>query len=251
MEIRIFETPDDTAAALARRIAEAVGERPDLVLGLPAGRTPVATYSELRRLHAAGTVDCSRVITFNLDEFAGVEASHPGSFRTFMDRHLFAGIGLRPAQIHFLHGAAPDLDAECDRYEAAIAAAGGIDLQILGIGANGHIGFNEPGDALIARTHRVTLAESTRRDNAALFGEDPAQVPREALSMGMGTILKAAVVLLVATGERKARCVERAVRGPLSTRLPASFLQVHRCAELYLDRAAGADLTISNVGTDL
>lgn len=202
----------------------------------------MAAYAELRARHAAGDMDFSRVTTFNLDEFAGIEPSHPGSFRTFMERHLFAGVGLRPEQIHFLNGAAPDLDAECERYESAIESAGGIHLQLLGIGANGHIGFNEPAEELAARTHRVTLAESTRRDNAALFGGDPACVPREALSMGMGTILKAGTLILMATGERKARCVEQAVHGPLTTRLPASFLQVHRQVELYLDREAASKL---------
>ena len=242
MNIRILEAPGETASAVAVRVARALAERPELVLGLPTGRTPVATYAELRRLHGTGQVDFSRAVTFNLDEFAGVAPSHPSSFRAFMDRHLFAGVKLRPEQIHFLNGAAPDLDAECDRYEAAIEAGGGIDVQILGIGANGHIGFNEPGEELVARTRRVKLADSTRRDNAGLFGGDPAQVPREALSMGMGTILKAAAILLIATGERKAQCIERAVRGPLSTRLPASFLQVHRHVELYLDRAAASFL---------
>ena len=215
---------------------------PDSCWGCPTGRSPVAAYAQLRRLHAARQVDFSRAITFNLDEFAGVAPSHPGSFRTFMNHHLFDAINLAPSHIHFLNGAAEDLDAECDRYEAAIQAAGGIDLQLLGIGRNGHIGFNEPGDELTARTHRVRLAESTRRDNSPLFGGDADQVPREALSMGMGTILKARVIVLVATGERKAECVERALHGPISTRLPASFLQLHRRVELYLDRAAAARL---------
>ena len=157
-----------------------------------------------------------------------------------MDEHLFAPVGMEPSRIHFLNGAADDLDAECARYEAEIDAAGGIDLQLLGIGANGHIGFNEPGDELVARTHRVALHDVTRRDNAALFGGEPAQVPREALSMGMGTILRAAAIVLIATGERKAAACERTVRGPLTTRLPASFLQTHRRVELFLDRAAAA-----------
>jgi glucosamine-6-phosphate deaminase len=242
MKIRICETPEDTAAALARRVAEALAKRPALVLSLPAGRTPVAAYAALQELHKAGKVDFSGATTFNLDEFAGIPSSHPGSFHTFMQRHLFAGLGLRPQQIHSLNGAAPDLEAECDRYEAAIDEAGGIDLQVLGIGVNGHVGFNEPGEELVAPTHRVTLTESTRRASAPLFGGDWAQVPREGLSMGMGTILKASAVLLIATGERKAQCVERTVHGPLSTRLPASFLQVHRDVELYLDRAATAGL---------
>lgn len=198
------------------------------------------TYAELRRLHAAGEISFSEASTFNLDEFVGVGAAHPGSFRQYMHRHLFDGIDLSPARIHFLDGTAPDLDAECERYERVIEAAGGIGLQILGIGANGHIGFNEPGDELIARTHRAALHDGTRRDNRELFGGDSAQVPREALSMGMGTILKASVLILVAKGKRKARCIERTVNGPLTTRLPASFLQTHRCVELYLDRDAAS-----------
>lgn len=242
MDIRIFDTPEEAAAALARRIAGALRERPATVLALPTGRTPVGTYAELRRLHAAGEADFSEASTFNLDEFAGVAPGDPGSFRAFMEKHLFGAVNVRPERIHFLDGTAADPDQECERYESEIDEAGGIDLQLLGIGANGHIGFNEPGEELVGRTHRVVLAESTRRDNATLFGGDPARVPREALSMGMATILKARGIILLATGERKAQCVERTVHGPLTTRLPASFLQLHRHAELYLDRAAAARL---------
>jgi glucosamine-6-phosphate deaminase len=242
VDIQIFDTPDVAAAAAAQRIAAALTQKPALVLGLPTGRSPIGTYAELRRLHAAGSVDFARAVTFNLDEFSGIPPSHPASFRAFMDRHLFAAVNLPPAQIHFLNGVADDADTECDRYEREIASAGGIDLQLLGIGRNGHIGFNEPADELSARTHRVRLADSTRRDNAALFGGDPAQVPAEALSMGIGTILKASALVLIATGERKADCIARAVRGPISTHLPASFLQLHRRVELYLDRAAAARL---------
>ena len=243
MIVRVFATPDETARALAGRIAVAVRQKPDLVLGLPTGKSPVATYAELSRMHRFGEMNFRRVRTFNLDEFAGVPPSHPGSFRRFMDEHLFVPVGLEPSQIHFLNGAADDLDAECARYEAEIEAAGGIDLQLLGIGANGHIGFNEPGDELVAATHRVALHDVTRRDNAALFGGEAGQVPREALSMGMGTILKAAAIVLIATGDRKATCVQRTVLGPLTTRLPASFLQTHRRVELFLDQAAAALLS--------
>lgn len=240
MILRIFDTPDEAALALARRIAEAVGRNPRAVLGLPTGRSPVAAYAALRRMHRERQIDLSGITTFNLDEFAGVDASHPGSFRRFMDVHLFSGVNVSPDRVNFLNGAAPDLDAECERYESAIEDAGGIDLQIVGIGTNGHIGFNEPGDVLVSRTHRVALHEVTRRENAALFGGNPADVPREALSMGMGTILRAAQIVLIATGARKARCIERAVRGPLTTRMPASFLQTHRHVELFLDRASAA-----------
>ena len=195
-------------------------------------------------MHSEESLSFARASTFNLDEFVGIAADHPGSYRQFMERHLFGGIDLSPERIHFLDGMAPDLDAECDRYERDIAAADGIDLQVLGIGGNGHIGFNEPGDELMANTHRVALHEGTRRDNAAQFGGDAARVPREALSMGMGTILKAAALILVAIGERKARCVERMVRGPVTTRLPASFLQMHRTVEVYLDRPAASLLPV-------
>ncbi len=242
MDVRIFATPEETARALAARLADALRNRPDMVLGLPTGKSPVATYAELRRLYRQREVDFSRAQTFNLDEFAGVDGAHPGSFRHFMDEHLFRDVNLEPSRIHFLNGVAPDLDQECERYEAAIDAAGGIDLQLLGIGGNGHIGFNEPGDQLTARTHRVLLHEGTRRDNAALFGGALERVPREALSMGLGTILKAAVIVLVATGERKAACVHGMIRGPLTTRLPASFLQTHRHVEVFLDRAAASRL---------
>jgi glucosamine-6-phosphate deaminase len=240
VDIRIFDTPEQVAAALARRIAETLTTTTGTVLGLPTGRTPLPLYAELRRLHAAGKADFARATTFNLDEFAGVAPTHPGSFRQYMQTHLFQAVNLPPERIHFLNGTAADLDLECRRYERAIDAAGGIDLLLLGIGANGHIGFNEPADALTADTHRVLLAESTRRDNAALFDGDQARVPSEALSMGMGTILKAATLVLLAMGERKASCVERTVNGPVTTRLPASFLQLHRRAELYLDRGAAS-----------
>jgi glucosamine-6-phosphate deaminase len=243
MIVRVFETPDESARAVSRRIAAALKNEPELVLGLPTGKSPIPTYAELRRMYSAGEVDFARAQTFNLDEFAGVRADHPGSFRRFMDEHLFQHVNLDSSRIHFLNGAAADLNAECERYEAEIVSVGGIGLQLLGIGSNGHIGFNEPGEELSARTHRVVLHDVTRRDNALLFGGEAGQVPREALSMGMATILQAAAIVLIATGDRKAACVERMVSGRLTTRLPASFLQTHRAVELFLDRAAASRLT--------
>ena len=240
MKVTVLGSSDAVAFALAERVASTLRAKPDAVLGLASGRTPVDGYAEMQRLHAAGEMDWSRASTFNLDEFAGIEASHPGSFRTFMEDHLFSGVNLRPERVHFLNGAAPDLDAECDRYESAIAAAGGIDLQILGIGSNGHVGFNEPGDDLPVRTHRVTLMESTRRDNAALFGNNLSRVPKEALSMGIGTILHARRIVLVATGGKKAECIRQSVSGRITTRVPASMLQVHPDVELLLDEEAAA-----------
>jgi glucosamine-6-phosphate deaminase len=240
VKITVLDSKEEVAAALAGRVASTLRAKPDAVLGLASGRTPVDGYAELRRLHAAGSTDWSRASTFNLDEFAGVDSHDPGSFRTFMERHLFGGVNLRAERIHFLNGAAKDLNAECDRYEAAIAEAGGIDLQLLGIGTNGHIGFNEPGDDLPVRTHRVRLMESTRRDNAMLFDNDPSRVPAEALSMGIGTILRARRIVLVATGDKKAECIRQATSGRLTTRVPASMLQVHADVELLLDRGAAS-----------
>ncbi len=244
MNIRVFDTPEASAHAVAERIADIVRAKPSAVLGLATGRTPVRLYSELRQQYQRGAIDFSATVTFNLDEFAGIDAGHPGSFRRFMQAHLFDGINLEQSRINFLDGMAANPDRECERYETAIERAGGIDLQLLGIGANGHIGFNEPGDELVASTHRVVLHPGTRRDNAALFDNNPDLVPAEALSMGMGTILKSAAIVLMANGERKAQCIERAVRGPLTTRLPASFLQTHRRVDLYLDRGAASRLQL-------
>jgi glucosamine-6-phosphate deaminase len=240
--LRITPFPDERTLArtLAAEIAGAVRANPRLVLGLPTGRTPIRLYRELSALHAHGELDLSQATTFNLDEFVGIDHSHPGSYRTFMEQHLFSRVNLAPERIHFLNGAASDLQEECRRYEAEITAAGGIDLQILGIGTNGHIGFNEPARALVARTHLVTLKGETRRSNAGLFGGDVDQVPREALSMGMVTILHARRIILIATGKSKARCVDRMVNGPITPKLPASFLQLHRHVNLMVDEAAAA-----------
>jgi glucosamine-6-phosphate deaminase len=240
--VEVFADEHAAAAALAQRIAEALAHDPALVLGLPTGRTPIALYNELASLFAQGRVDFSQVTTFNLDEFVGIPPSHPGSYRSFMETHLFGRVNIDPSRVNFLHGDVTDLDAECTRYERAIEKAGGISLQILGIGTNGHIGFNEPAPELQSRTHRVRLKPETRRSNAALFGDDVEAVPREALSMGMATILQVREVVLLATGRTKAACVERALHGPLTTEFPAAFLQLHHAVKVVLDRAAAEKL---------
>jgi glucosamine-6-phosphate deaminase len=241
--VTVFHNERALARAAAERVAHALTRNPHIVLGLPTGRTPVRLYRELVALYAAGRVDFSQATTFNLDEFLGVDASHPGSYRAFMQEHLFAHVNLQPDRIHFLDGAAADPQAECRRYESEIAAAGGIDLQILGIGTNGHIGFNEPARELAARTHRVTLKAETRRANASLFGGDPGRVPAEALSMGMGTIMQARTILLLAIGKSKARSVARMLDGTVATKLPASFLQLHADVDILLDEAAASGLS--------
>jgi len=242
IRVRVYATAAALARALARDIARRLSAQPRLVLGLPTGRTPIPFYQDLVRLHCAQRVDFSRATTFNLDEFLGVSGDDPRSYRAFMARHLFDHVNISRRRVHVLDGAATDVRRECARYERAIARAGGIDVQILGLGLNGHIGFNEPGRALIARTHRTRLTPATRRANASLFGNRTSAVPREALSMGMATILEARRVVLIATGRSKARCVERMVNGPVTPRLPASFLQLHAHAEVWIDQPAAARL---------
>jgi glucosamine-6-phosphate deaminase len=242
VNLSVFPTARDAAAALADHIAGALRTKPDLVLGLPTGRTPVQLYRELAALTERHAVDFSRTTTFNLDEFLGLRPDDPASYRRYMERHLFRKINIDRERIHVLDGSAPDPEAECARYERAIREAGGVDLQILGIGSNGHIGFNEPGDSLMARTHRVTLRPETRRANAALFGGDAGRVPGEALSMGMATILQARSIVLLATGVEKAASVERMIHGPITTRLPASFLQLHADTLVVLDEGAARKL---------
>lgn len=241
MLVRVFNTPTALARALARDVARALGTQPRVVLGLPTGSTPIPLYAELVRLHELGRASFRSATTFNLDEFLGVGPDDPHSYRAFMQRHLFALVDISPRRVHFLDGRLGSRGAiqdECERYERSIARAGGIDLQILGLGTNGHIGFNEPGRSLVARTHCTRLKPATRRANAPLFGNRAAAVPREALSMGMATILQARRIVLLATGSAKARCVERMIRGPVTPRLPASFLQLHQHAEVWLDEAA-------------
>ncbi len=240
MRIRVFASADRLARALARDLARTIAARPRVVLGLPTGRTPIPLYNQLVELYRRGDVNFARVTTFNLDEFVGLEPRDPRSYHAFMREHLFAHVNL--TRTHVPNGVAPNLDRECRRYERAIARAGGIDVQILGLGANGHVGFNEPAGALRADTHRTRLRPATRRANAFLFGGRASAVPAEALSMGMATILHARRVVLIATGAAKARCVQRMIEGPVTPRVPASFLQLHRHAEVWLDRAAATRL---------
>jgi glucosamine-6-phosphate deaminase len=242
VDITVFSGATPLAAALAETVAERVRRTPSLVLGLPTGRTPLGFYRQLVRLSREGGTDFSRITTFNLDEFLGIGPEEAGSYRQYMERHFFRHINIDRRRIHFLDGVADDPQGECARYEAAIAAAGGIDLQILGIGANGHIGFNEPGDRLAARTHVVKLQPETRRTNASLFAGEAERVPRYALSVGMATILRARSIVLMATGAEKAGCVSAMISGPLTTRMPASFLQLHPDVQVLLDQAAARRL---------
>ncbi len=243
MNLHIFDNESTLARAAARMIAERLRADPHAVLGLPTGRTPIAVYAQLVAETASSHIDWSGVRTFNLDEFIGLSRDHAASYRSFMWRHLFDHVNIRHEHAQFPDGMAADLAAECRRYDEAIRGAGGIDLQVLGIGANGHVGFNEPAEALQAATHRVTLHADTRAANAGWFAGDVSRVPSEALSVGMASILTARQVLLLATGEEKAEAIAGTIEGGITTRLPASFLQLHANATVMIDRAAASRLT--------
>ena len=249
MKIRIFRTEEQLADALARCVVQHLQEQPALVLGLPTGRTPLPLYRALVSRHAKGESDYSKVTTFNLDEFVGIAPAHPGSYRSYMSEHLFRHVNVAQRRTHFLDGQAKDLDAECARFEDRILRSGGIDLQILGIGENGHIGFNEPAGELSPWSHRVKLTLASRRANAGFFGGKLPDVPKEALSMGMSTIMHARSIVLMATGKRKAEIIAKTVSGAITTRIPASLLQLHSKVEILLDEDAASKLRSEGVVT--
>ncbi len=237
MEIIIQPTPEAGSAIAARIVARLLREKPDAVLGLASGNTPLLLYQELVSMN----LDWSKVVTFNLDEYVGLPPDHPASYHSFMREHLFSKVNLPVSQTHIPDGMAADIPSFCRRYEAQIHMAGGIDLQLLGIGAEGHIGFNEPTSSLSSRTRIKTLTPQTRRDNAREFGSEAA-VPHHVITMGIGTILKARQVLLLAFGGNKARAVAEAVEGPVTAMNPASALQMHAVAKFVLDEAASSQL---------
>jgi len=245
---RVFSDHATLARAVAQRIAETIrranAEGRRAVLGLATGSTPIGVYRELVRLHREEGLSFAQVETFNLDEYLPMAPESPHAYHRFMWTHLFSHIDIPAAQVHLLDGTVPlDQVAEhCAAYEAAIAAAGGIDFQLLGIGKTGHIGFNEPGSGLESRTRRILLDRITRRDAASGFFSEGA-VPREAITMGVATILEAREIAILATGEHKAAIVRRAVEGEIDHRVPATFLQHHPHATFFCDDAAAAALT--------
>ncbi len=242
MEILIRPSAAHVARLVARIVSDRVRARPDLVLGCATGRTMEAVYARLVETHRRGDVDLSQLRTFNLDEYVGLEASDPRSYHAFMRERLFEPVGLPAERTRLPNGVAPDLAAEARDYELAIAAAGGIDLQLLGLGETGHIGFNEPLSALMSRTREKALTPTTRAQNAEMFGGDPEAVPRRALTMGVGTILEAREVLLVATGAGKADMLAQATEGPITARISATALQLHPHCKVIVDEAAAAAL---------
>lgn len=241
MEIVILKNEKDASVAGAKLVASLIRRKFDCVLGLATGNTPLMLYKELIIMYKERLLDLCRVTTFNLDEYVGLSPNHPASYKAYMWDHFFKYVNIPEHAVHIPNGMAPDIEAFCKQYEGAIQAAGGIDLQILGIGTDGHIGFNEPSSSLSSRTRIKTLTKQTRQDNAPHFGGD-VDVPKHVITMGVGTIMEARQCLLLAFGKRKADAVARMVEGPVSSMIPASILQMHPRATVILDEAAASGL---------
>jgi glucosamine-6-phosphate deaminase len=237
MEVVILPQPADVVALGARMVEEQVRKNPHSVLGLATGSTMEGVY----RLLARRSLDFSRVTTFNLDEYVGLDADDPGSYATYMKEHLFTHVNLQPANCHLLDGTTSDIPGHCAAYEKAIVDAGGIDLQLLGIGQDGHIAFNEPGSSLASRTRLKTLTPDTRASNAPHFPKGES-VPMHVLTMGIATIMEARRCLLLAYGKSKAAVIAAAVEGPLTASCPASILQMHPCCTMIVDQEASQNL---------
>lgn len=241
MEVIVQKEASQVSVIAARIVARLVREKPNAVLGLATGSTPLGLYRELARMHREEGLDFSRVTTFNLDEYVGLSADHPASYRVFMRQNLFDHINVQPGNIHIPDGMAVNVPVHCQAYEQAIKDAGGIDLQVLGVGSDGHLGFNEPTSSLASRTRIKTLTEETRRDNARFFASIN-DVPYHCITMGMGTILESRVCLMLAFGANKADAVVKSVEGPITAMIPGSALQLHRHVHVLLDEPAAARL---------
>ena len=239
MEYHIYENARSACEAAGVLIAAQITRKGDSILGLATGSTPIPAYEMLVQWYNRGVIDFDRIRTFNLDEYVGIDYANPLSYHAFMNEHLFSKVNLRPENIHLPSGCTA---ADGEAYDRAIHEAGGIDIQLLGIGRNGHIGFNEPADSFTYGTHVVTLTENTIEANARFF-RSADEVPRQAISMGIGNIMAAKCVVLVATGAAKAEAVFKTIRGPITPKVPASILQLHPCCVILTDREAGALLS--------
>ena len=244
MEIIIQDSLEETSRLAADHVARLIRNKPNAVLGLATGNTPLHLYKELIRLHREEGLDFSNVTSFNLDEYLGLAPEHPCSYRHYMNENFFKHINIRLENTHVPDGlcVGEAIPGHCADYEAAIQAAGGLDLQILGIGSDGHIGFNEPSSSLASRTRIKTLTENTRRDNAFSFGGNIEMVPLHVLTMGIGTIMEAKQILLLAFGEAKAAAIAAAAEGSITASNPASILQMHPCAQVFLDAQSASRL---------
>ena len=239
IKILICQDGNEVASESAKIFADQVRGKPDSVLGLATGGTPLGLYKELIRMHREEGLDFSKIVTFNLDEYLGLAPEHPQSYRYFMDTNLFDGVNIDKSNTHVPDGLSKDPISHCKAYEEAIKTARGIDLQLLGIGGNGHIAFNEPGSAMDSRTRVVNLTQKTIKDNARFF-ERKSDVPRKALTMGIATILSARKIVLLAIGLNKAQALSKSIKGPKTAEVPTSYLQNHSDCTFVIDVEAGS-----------
>ena len=242
MEVIILPTAAEASEVAARLVARQVREKPSSVLGLATGSTPCKLYQLLARMHREDGLDFSKATTFNLDEYVNLDPTHPASYHQFMEENFFSHVNVRRESVHIPDGMVADVPAHCADYERAIRKAGGIDLQILGLGSDGHLGFNEPGSSLASRTRIKTLTERTRSDNARFF-TGPQEVPHHVITMGLGTIMESRMCLLLAFGKAKAEAVAASVEGPVTASVPGSLLQFHPQAKVLLDAESASSLT--------
>lgn len=245
MEIIIMSTPADVGRVAAAKIASVVAKNPSAVIGLATGSSPLGIYTELKRRVDAGEISFAQARGFALDEYVGIPLEHPESYANVIARDVVVPLGFDPARVRVPNGRADDLESAAKEYDAAIHSAGGIDVQILGIGTNGHIGFNEPTSSFASRTRIKTLAPRTREDNARYF-DSLELVPMHCMTQGLGTILDAQQVVLVAHGTAKAKAVAAAIEGPVSSFVPGSALQLHEHAMVVVDEDAAAELQLAD-----
>ena len=245
MKITIREDADSISRQAANIVAAEINAKPNAVLGLATGSTPLGLYRELTRMHKEEGLDFSQVTTFNLDEYIGLKRDDPQSYNYFMHENLFRHVNISPQNIYIPSGTTDNYAAFCQWYENRIVECGGIDLQILGIGTDGHIAFNEPSSSLGSRTRIKTLAKQTIRDNARFF-DRPEDVPIYAITMGVGTILEARRILLLANGENKADAIKATIEGPVTSMVTASALQLHADTTVCIDRAAASKLEMTD-----
>ena len=242
MEIIIKEDYDQICEEATQIFHQAWKKKKNLVLGLPTGRTPLGVYIRLIELYQKKELDFSRVTAFGLDEYLGLKENHPQSFAYYLEKNFYQHINLKKENLFRLEGTPEDIDAHCREYEEKIKSRGGIDLQILGIGRNGHIGFNEPSSSLSSRTRVKTLAEETVEANSRFF-KDKNEVPRFCLTMGIGTIMESKMIILLASGQDKSEAMQKSIEGPVTASVPASILQLHPQAKIIIDQQAASRLT--------
>lgn len=242
MEVIVENNYEEMSKIAAELIAELIKNKPNAVIGLATGSTPIGTYNELIRMHKEEGLDFSKVITFNLDEYVGLHPGHSRSYHYFMKENLFKHINIKPENTHVPDGIAPDILKFCEQYENDIKNAGSIDIQLLGIGSNGHIAFNEPGSSLGSTTRVKTLNSKTIEDNARFF-DNRDEVPKYAITMGIGTIMGAKKLILLASGKNKASAIATTVEGPITAMVPATIVQLHPKAIIIIDKLAATKLT--------